>query len=331
MRRASPLLLAAALGVLPVAALAEQVGSLRATPSDPLVVRTRLGNDGLVLDAQWLAGWGRFQAETGARGVADGRIAGIARAWWQADVPDLAASLRLGSQPLPGPLVRGAMDVMGFGLAGRLAPALFDYAFTVGRPSDPATGQPGVGQSTTTAWLRQALDGQLALGLHALQQGTLREVGAVLDGVFGWPGPQRLGVVQHEQGDLRQTRWLAVQRFNAPGTSVTTRAEGVVDRCLGVPAPALPAASTMTGGCAALAADASFAVDGRWKLLAGSTVQRTADDASARRAMVGTAWRAPGGAKVKLTLERRERPGSRDDAVAATIAYPLGGAAADRR
>ncbi|MBX3606322.1 MAG: hypothetical protein KF788_13670 [Piscinibacter sp.] len=279
-----------------------------------LEFRSDAGDDHLNLEAQLSTSWGRAGARLLAARDAGGALDGTTRAWWKSDLPDLGSSLRLGSQQAAATLLRSAVDLTGLGLAGRWAPAVLDYALSVGRLDDSAGGLPAA-----AAWLKRRL-GQGALALHALQVGRAYEVGAALDTPGAWPGG-RWGLVQYADPDAAQTRVVGTQRLALRGATLQARADRVVSGCA-VPAGIALALPGVPTGC--LSVDAGAAVDllPRWQMLLGSSYQMRPDDSSARQLSLGAVWQSRPGMRLSVTLQRGDGDGAQT--IGASLSYPLG-------
>jgi hypothetical protein len=281
---------------------------------------------GLAVDAQLQTRWGRLDAMALAQRGDDGRVLGAARAGWQNELPELGASFRLGSQRSAATFVRGAFELMGFGLTGRLAPALLDYALAVGRVDNGlvASGDPR-GAPVGSAWLRHMLDAHASIGLHALHSGNSRELGAVLDAGGQWSGLERLGLVQHTGFGQAQTRLVTDHRLSLRGMQLNARAERVVSACLPTASDFAPVLAVPMG-CRALSAGGSFDLMPRWQLLLGATYRQHADDRSMRETTLGAAWRPQQGLQMNFTVKRNGTPMGSDHLLGASLSYSFGGA-----
>lgn len=283
---------------------------------DGLVLKSDAGDNHLKLEAQVATRWGRAEAQLSAARAGDGALDGTTRAWWQSDLPDLDTSLRLGSQQAAATLLRSAVDLTGLGLTGRLAPAVLDYALSVGRLDDRAGGLPAA-----AAWLQRRLGAQGALALHALQVGRALEVGAALDTLGAWPGLGRWGLVQFTEPGAARTRLVSDQRIAWRGTTLQARADRVVSGC-SAPSGGGLVLQPASDGCLSVSADAAVDVMPQWQMQLGSSYRLRADDSTARQAFVGAVWQAKPGLRLSVQLQHRgEAEGGQ--ALGASLSYPL--------
>jgi len=284
---------------------------------DGLVLKSDAGDDHLSVEAAVATRWGRAQAQLLAARGGDGALDGTTtRAWWQSDLPELDTSVSVGSQQSVATFMRSAVDVTGLGLSGRLAPAVLEYALSVGRLDERAGGLPAA-----AAWLQRKLGAQGAVALHALQVGTSLEVGAALDTLGAWPGIGRWGLVQHSQPGTATTRLVSDQRVALRGATLQARADRVVGGCSS-PSGAGLALQPGSDGCLSFSADGAFDVVPNWQMTLGSSYKLRADDSTARQAFVGAVWQARPGLRLSVTLQPRALSEG-GQALGASLSYPL--------
>lgn len=283
---------------------------------DGLVLKSDAGDDHLNLQAQVSTRWGRAEARLSAARADDGALDGTTRAWWQSDLTEYDTSLRVGSQQAAATLLRSAVDLTGLGLTGRLAPAVLDYALSVGQLDDRAGGLPAA-----AAWLQRRLGEQGALALHALQVGRSLEVGAALDTLGAWRGLGRWGLVQFTEPGSARTRLVSDQRFSWLGTTLQARADRVLSGCSSSSGAGL-VLQPDADGCLSMSADAAIDVLPQWQMQLGSSYRLRVDDSTARQAFVGAVWQARPGLRLSVTLHHRS-VAEGGQALAASLSYPL--------
>lgn len=282
-----------------------------------LELKSDAGNDHLTVEAAVATRWGKGEAQFSAARSGAGALDGTTRAWWQSELRELDSSLRLGSQAAAATFLGSALEVTGLGLTGRLAPAVLEYALSVGRLDERAGGLPAA-----TAWLQRKLGQQGTLALRALQVGNTLETSAALDTLGAWPGIGRWGLVQYTQGRTpAQTRLVSDQRLAVKGATLQARADRVVSGCA-APSGAGLAVQPASDGCLTVSADAAVDLVPSWQMKLGSSYKLRADDSVARQAFVGAVWQTRG-LRLSVTLQQRA-PAEGGQALGAALSYPLG-------